>query len=65
MPDWQNPWSHGDYNSGTLNQESFSSKPLGMNRRPDKMVASANQPNKQRAFGKKYRMNNKRKLAGG
>lgn len=61
----QSPWPHREDKSGTANQESFSSKPLGMNRPPDSTVASSNQPPKARAFGGKYRMGNKRKLAGG
>lgn len=63
MPDWQNPWSHGDYNSGTLNQENFTSKPLGQNLPASKLAT--NNPRPTRQFGKKYRMGNKRKLAGG
>jgi hypothetical protein len=61
----QNPWKSRDDRSGTANQESFSSKPLGMNKAPDPVVASRNQPPSQRAFGGKYRMGNKRKSLGG
>lgn len=65
MANLQNPWQHRDDKSGTANQINFSSKPLGMNRPPDPVVASSNQPPKARAFPGKYRMGNKRKLAGG
>lgn len=60
----QNPWKGKDDRSGTANQENFSSRPLGMDRAPDPVVASRNQPPKGRAFGRKYRMGNRRSLGG-
>jgi hypothetical protein len=59
------PWKKSpDDRSGTANQENFNSKPLGMDRPPDRGVASRNQPPNQRQFGKKYRMGNRRSLGG-
>lgn len=66
MANLATPWNRSrDDRSGTANQENFSSKPLGMDRPPDRMVASSNQPPKGRAFPGKYRMGNRRKLSGG
>jgi hypothetical protein len=58
----QNPWKSRDDRSGTANQENFQSGPVGMNRPPDPVVASRNQPPNQRTFGRKYRMGNRRSL---
>jgi hypothetical protein len=61
----QNPWKSRNDRSGTANQINFQSKPVGMNRPPDPVVASRNQPPSQRPFGSTYRMGNKRKSLGG
>lgn len=67
MANLATPWKpYGDYRSGTENQENFNSRPVGMNRPPDPVVASRNQPPSARPFGKKNRMGNRpKKLSGG
>lgn len=67
MANLATPWNPGpDDRSGTANQLQFNSRPVGMNGKPDRMVASRNQPPSQRPFGKRNRMGNRpKKLAGG